>query len=273
MNRRLLVLALTVVIFGCGTDVEPTQPRQERATTDLGAVGYEHPLAKSRFAIGNDAHTEVNSLGMQRDVGSEGVFAFHLTTKGSKAVPNATSSAKQAPSFTGTGDEHAAAVKAYFVGAGLPVDQVARTDSQTVMSGGGTVGSGEESASVTAYVTSLIREVAGVSVPDSIAWARLNANQAAVEESVFWPALSSSVIADAQALVQIASDPAQLAAYRAKLPQGSGEGEVMIRHSAWSTVPFFASASYDVTVLPPQGGGYQRHFDVNGKEFRLPEEM
>jgi hypothetical protein len=111
-------------------------------------------------------------------------------------------------------------------------------------------------------------------VAESLAWAKMTTAGEADMESVFWPAIDMNVVNRAVALAQRLSDPAEHAAYLTKLPgQVYKDGGVVIHHSDSSihTTPT-AYVSYDVT-LSPEGHTTVRHFDENGNEFRLPQEI
>ena len=102
-----------------------------------------------------------------------------------------------------------------------------------------------------------------------MAWARFNAKDQLVRETVYWPAIPGQVLADAEALRTKLSDPAALAALEAHLPVGATGSRVVIRHRGMDNHrgSFGAAAVVDAV-----DGQVVRHFDANGQEERLPWE-
>jgi hypothetical protein len=91
-----------------------------QATTII--PGYAHAYEKSHFHIGGEAHpVSVGDSNLM--VGSEGAFIVH-PNGAVFAVPNGGSSAEAAPPLSTDVGTHNAAVKAYFLAAGLPSDQL-----------------------------------------------------------------------------------------------------------------------------------------------------
>lgn len=111
-------------------------------------------------------------------------------------------------------------------------------------------------------------------VPDSVAWARFNANDDVVAETVYWPPIPAAVLQEAESLKAAASAPAWAQTVADKLPKGAtGPGNVVIRHTSFAhRGAFWARAAYDVGY---KSGGFAvtRHFDAAGNEFKTPEEQ
>jgi len=258
--RTSLRQALTIVVDG----------GQSLPITTQG-TGYLHAFNNSRFQVGSNP-TILTQFGLQKVVGSDGVFGTVPETGWAMGIPNARAPSKSVAPLTSSGDVHNKMVVSYFVGAGLPAGQVGDVNAHAFMEGSG-VASGPQRAAAFAGFSSVIhRVVAGISVPDSFAWARFNADNNVVEESVYWPALPDAVISQATVLSASLANTAQLATYVSKLPPGLPPGEVVIRTSAGGdrTGGFFVAASYDVTALGEVGA--TRHFDANAAEFSLPNE-
>jgi hypothetical protein len=99
----------------------------------------------------------------------------------------------------------------------------------------------------------LVRSVDGINVGESVAYARLNSQDQSTSEGFYWPTIPADVVASARAFHAKLADPAELAAYKAKLPaDAQGDGVVNLHHtSSSSTSPFAAAATYD--VVPPAG--------------------
>src|SRR5580698_1072314 len=122
-------LSLVLLLGGsaCGSTQapEPTSLEQvARSQTALSAgvlPGYTHTLTNSRFRIGQGVSLEVNAPNLQRWRGSLGAFASDPTNGWSMALLDSGS-----PTGPYMLDETAqnAAVKAYFIAAGIPADQI-----------------------------------------------------------------------------------------------------------------------------------------------------
>jgi hypothetical protein len=179
--------------------------------------------------------------------------------------------------YTGDISSHEALVQKYFIGAGLPADQVGGVRTNVGATGTGALG-GERVTEQYFYSSIITRAVNGIPVDESHAWARLDVNGNVVAENVYWPALNASVISDAVALSQtVASTSPISATYLGSLPVPASVasiGKVVIHHSSeFVRTTFEDYACYDVQIVPSLGGGYVRHFDKNGAEIRLPQEL
>lgn len=274
---RVVVLAGCASLVACGTSPsEPTAPPLEGSSARLieegGTAGYVHTISHSRFAIGGNASPR-SEFGMQKMVGTDGVFATRPLTSLVVAMPNATAPCRKRPPLAGGPDAHNRAVQDYFVKAGLPADQILKVETYSAMSAGG-AGAELDSASLNGtlnhYFSVVTRQVNGIAVLDSFAWARINADGDVVSESVYWPPLSASVSTDAAALQHVVTDPATRPGFLAKISTDhpSDSGQIFIRHTPgeWDG-SFVAAASYDI-------GDRTRilHVRADGSQFTLPHE-
>jgi len=227
--------------------------------------GFSMPQKRSNFHLGSVQSVEQRA-GFERTIGSDGVFATFLSTGGSLAVSNAHSSILALGPFATSGTANNEAVKTYFIGRGLPVNQVARVAVVSEIAF-------EEHARergtprLNAYASSLVRVVDGFSVADSKATAKLKAGGEIALEQVWWPPFSRRAIRDARAIQSMLSDPHRRETYLASLPTQTKDGVVAVRHSGWHDQPFVVFAAYDV-----QDGQTRRHFDLYGNEIYLPKE-
>ena len=168
---------------------------------------------------------------------------------------------------------HNQMVQEYFVGAGLPADQIAGV--QTMYFGSATGAVGTSAQPVLESINSiLMRSVNGVPVVESIAWAKLTTTGEAVMEHVFWPPIDPSVVAQAASFTASLADSSQHAAFLARLPGTVyKERGVVIHHTDPSVhAAPVAYVAFDAQI-DPQGSAAMRHFDMNGVEFRLPQEQ
>lgn len=286
MNTKFahaLVATGCVLLSACSSPT-PELQQDEAAGTKSGLAAtpaaarlasYRHTASVSRFAVGrtNEYRTE---FGMQRVVGSMGVFAINEKTGMTLGIPNATAPTRARPPFSQDAARHNDEVRAYFLKAGLPPSQIARVSEQVAMQGGGR-DTGEEFnpslAQVDAYFSTVFRQAPnGVPLPDSYAWARINLDGDVVMESVYWPEIPAQVLANAETLRATLEDATKRAAFINKLPHDADSepaaGQVAIRHTSGSwDGAFEVRASYDVRV-----GTRIIHYDVNGSRFDLVEE-
>ena len=119
---------------------------------------------------------------------------------------------------------------------------------------------------------------------DSVAWARMHDSGEVMAEWVYWPAIPAAAVADAKKMHAMLGTDADRSAFIARLPPNLPEGNFVIRHSSASmSGPFEAFASYDVPERRPSYAPYgtevtnqavviMRHFDISGRERRLPQE-
>ena len=202
--------------------------------------------------------------------GTLGAFAVDVTNGHSAGVSNASS--PRGPYLLDAAAQ-GAAVRVYFMSAGIPQSQIGRINTGYVVQRAGPVGVTTPSKTVK-LMTTLTRVVNGITVVDSQASAVMTTNGATDWESVFWPPLDGDMVASAMAFAQRLRDPAMHAAFLAQLPGPVvHETGVVIRHSDGSVhATPVAFASFDATVDSFKGA-IDRHFDVNGVEFKLPQEQ
>jgi hypothetical protein len=164
---------------------------------------------------------------------------------------------------------HGAAVRSYFVGAGLPADQIGAVVPYATV--GASYGDDGPTAPTLLWYTSVIqRSVMDIKVVESIAYARFNSDGDAVEEGVYWPAIPGAVLRTALALKGRFADASSKSSYLKSLPGTPADGDVVIHHPPGSWTGKFSSiALVDVATGTAQG---PNHFDENGRRARLDYE-
>ena len=253
-----------------------------------GIPGYRHVPEKSRFFAGESLARikPAEENGFLKYRGANGVLAMDLKTGLTFAVQSISqdkSSRTPLPSAPPTpvpnAEEHNKRVVDYFVQSGLPRDQIGQVHANTYLSASGPTSQASfVQPRVDGYASILSRKAADFIVVDSTAWARMDAKGRVIDEWVFWPPLASKVIDDARRLNERLNGTDR-GAYLSKLPSTQKTGRVVIRHSSpFAGGDFLAVASYDVTeriesVERSRISVYVRHFDIDGREFRLPQEM
>lgn len=289
-HSRATVL-LTIFAAGCSAGaVEPTPADHSgaaittRQASQVGGgvlAGYVHTSAKSKFALGSTEYSRSES-GLTRTVGRFGAFATHPATGMVTAMSNADSPARGRPPLTGDVQAHNGAVRSYFVTAGLPIAQIESVREQVVMGGGGRdVGADPSPGSLGGarlegiFSTVFRRTPGGVPVVDSYAWARINVDGDVTMESVYWPELAESVVADADAFSAVLGDAGARAQFLARLAQHPREiredysrGQLKVHHSpgTWAGA-FEARAVYDIA-----DGDRIAHFDLSGQRVHFRHE-
>ena len=256
----------------CGNSPDEPQSRaSQQALAQAGTIqGYAHALPASKFRPG-PAPAQVSEFGFQKTVGAFGVFA---TRKSGWAVglPNADAPAVQRPPLVTSGEAHDKRVLSYFLAAGLPSSQVQRVNAHATVSQSGATETLHDlqaaSPTLEWYSSVISRAIQGIPVAESFAIARFNADDEVVSETVIWPAIPASVVADAVALRTRIQDQAQGAEFRGKLPPSlAGEqATVVIHHTpAPHDGAFVARASYD--TFAASGMRRLRQFDSAGSEL------
>ncbi len=274
----LLGLAgLLVLAAGCSSS-PPERPPGEAvagpAVTSASAgpiAGYRHTVDQSRFALG--ALLDVKSeMGLTKYVGEHGVFAVRNANGAVLAVPNADAPGRRGAGFAGSAEAHDARVRAYFVGAGIPEDQIHSVHVNTHGFGHAAAVGPFPKPEFADYDTVLLRAVGGIRVVDSVAWARLGADGDVVAEEVFWPEIPRDAVLSAERMRDELADPVRSRDLLARIGADRADVEVVLRHDA-STVDAapVARASFDVHVKSGSGA-YYRHLDDRLTEFRLAHE-
>jgi len=246
--RLLTAIVVAGLELNCSSP-PPTEHVQAAVQSTLpvpagGAAAYNHTLEHSRFAIGSGT-TVKDEFGMHKIVGDQGVFATRISGMVT-ALTNADSAARKG---TPIGDDasHNDAVRQYFVLAGLPEDQIESVQDFEVVSAPAAPGDPAPKRAVQFRYSMIKRQVQGISVPDSFAWARMNVDGTVVEEQVYWPMVPQSVVDAATAFSSHLADKATLASFEAQLVQYDSDKGVVIRHSPgeWDRA-FVVGAYYDV---------------------------
>jgi hypothetical protein len=258
------------------------------ATDAGGAVGYQHALKQSHFAMGKESRAVAES-GWSKQIGPEGAFAVSLHNGVAVAIPNAHSPQAQTTEYILDPERHSKEVFNYFVAAGIPRDQIAGVHAVTRLSSSGRRGEAHAALpKVESYVSVLERKIGDYPVPDSVAWAQLDKNGNVISEGVYWPAIPGRALQDARRMKEVLARKSDRTKFLAQLPSQLPPGRIAIRHSspAMQQGDFEAIASYDVVErrtavalgespqaeAASQGVTVVRHFDLEGKEKRLPQE-
>jgi hypothetical protein len=237
--------------------------------------GFAHGLAKSRFYPGGGQVLK-SEFGMVKTEGDQGVFSTQPSGM-VLAISNANADVRRKGQLHPGGPAaHDLAVRDYFLSVGLPASQIDKVESFPGMSRKFT----PEDAPNTGNLgwkhefnyTMVRRQIDGIPVPDSFAWARLNEDGSVIAESAYWPDIPASVVAKAKALNKVLSDgSSEGATYVAKV-NSKHVGRVVIHHTPgeWPKT-FVAAESYDV---PDDDNSRRptRHFDSEGKRSQLPHE-
>lgn len=263
--RHALFAFVLGTIAGCSEVPGEPESRAPQGATASSLSEYRHLFARSRFAIGPTT-TEKAELGIAKVVGEWGVFGTNQQTGMVLASPNADAPPVGREPLGGGPAAHNAAVKDYFVKAGLPEAEVSGVAIHTKASAGGTGLDPASSWKLDAYSSVLSREYDGVPVVDSYAWAQMNDLGEVVTESVYWPAIPQSVLVAASAFKKQLADPPASAAYFAKVPSN---GRLVIHHTpgVWEGT-FEATVSYDVSSF-----GKTTHYTAEGSVIALPQEL
>jgi hypothetical protein len=272
--KRAWPFAMLLVLCGCSSQNVPTTEIGhvlQSVTVDVGTQipGYVHDISRSRFRIGTNTLVELNGPTLKRWRGSLGAFAVDPSNGWSMALLDATSST--GPYITDEPTQRAA-VKAYFIDAGLPADQIGNVLA-TYRHSGSVPRSTSTPPQIDDITSVLTRIVNGIRVPESYAGAKMTTSGDVDMESVFWPPLDVSIVNAASSFAASMSDAQFHATFVAKLPETvHTEIGVVIHHtSLGSHSAPVAYVAYDA-ILDPSGSVALRHFDVNGAEFRLPQE-
>jgi hypothetical protein len=251
---------------GAAEGVPRPSPSVASTSTEVRA-GFVHGLDRSRFRVGSNA-SELDEFGAHKVVGAEGVFSVRPTGL-VIGLSNADAPTRAKPPLPGGSAAHDALVRSYFIDSGLPADQILDVSPYTVMSKVGRNGPDffAQATSKLEYQFSVIsRQIDGIRVDDSYAWARLDADGAAVLESVYWPEIPAQIVRDAVAFQTRLADDAGKRVFLAKVPR---EGSLVIHHTPGEWVgAFAATASYDVG----EEHGKVTHFDMEGRRLELPHE-
>ncbi len=221
-------------------------------------AGYAHSIAKSRFSTGSPVNTSIDSSGIERRMGPNGVVA--LFPNGFFAArPLPESPSKKAPPLTAHGDAHNAHVLAYFLEAGVPASQLGPVHANALMVATGSV-AGDREVQHLGFVSVVDRVIDGFRIEGSFAWAQFNASGDVVAETVWWPPVPAGLVQNAHALKVALTDST---GFSSRIPArfSAVPGEVVIHHAAPVGAGWYVATTVDY-ALP--GEKEVASFDSNG---------
>jgi len=211
--------------------------------------GYNHEFAKSRFETG-EIVSELDQFEMRKIVGTVGTFSTQLVSGAVVALPNVPFPDPAFGVFPGDADGQNAAVRSYFVNAGLPENQIASVSAYEA-------GLVRGDSILQGWWSVLNRAWDGIPIDDSIATAAFDANERSSAEQVYWPVIPGELLEEVRAFQDMLSDPSQRDAYIQKLPASSRDAVIVIRHTSW-----FWKGPFQATVCC-------RGHDLNGLCFDM----
>ncbi|MBX3200716.1 MAG: hypothetical protein KF850_28470 [Labilithrix sp.] len=265
---KIMIATVALLVFAGGCSTTPPEPKGNDSSEQkmlasgtsalsLGATsGFVRDMRTSMFDIGIQVDSVDTPL-LRRIVGSEGSVA--IWKNGYFAARLHSSTKVRRPMEDG--EEHNARVLSYFKDAGLPREQLGDVHAHATMEESGAAGATTAARRLITYTTIVTRQVLGVRVPESHAWAELDEHGSVVAEDVWWPDIPAHVVAELQTFAQQLSGVAR-ESYRTMLPSEvrTAQGELVIHHAVpIGTVPM--RVTYDV-----HDGERERSFDLNGRE-------
>lgn len=224
--------------------------------------------------MGRNVHSD-RRFEFDRWVGDEGVIAVgqHGVVM---SVPNADASSLVVAPYSNDASEHEARVLRYFIDAGIPQEQIGETHTNTMIKQEGFVtdlmNGSRPKPSLLGHYTVIDRQIDGIRIAGSHAWARFNANDEVVAEEVFWPELPGSLVDEAKNVKKT------LPAIADKMPRNFGdrikkdEGEVAIHHSPHFQTSFETFVSVDFQSDSLDSSAPERRFGADGIERRFAYE-
>lgn len=282
--KRLIYSALAIVLGG-GCAGPESAPQTTTVTTapltvsTSGGSEFRHTTSTSLFHTGEVVGSKSEG-GFEKLLGRDGVFAIEEANGWSLALPNGDSSAETVPPLTNNAEEHNARVVEYFRAAGLPASEFGGVHVNTMMRGGRAATGARTADKFVGYISVIQRRIQGIAVPDSFAWARFNAKGEVVAESVYWPAIPASTVAEAVRLQQHLAETTKQSAFVASLAASDptiaadATAEVTIHHSS-ATVHAAPVAVAAVDLMTGRQGDERRrvrHFSAAGTEIVLAHE-
>ena len=197
---------------------------------------------------------------MDKVVGSVGTFSTQLVSGAAVALPNVPFPDPAFGVYPGDADDQNAAVRSYFVTAGLPDDQIASVSADAT-------GLVRGQVVLAGWYSILNRGYDGVPIDDSMATAAFDASGRSSSEQVYWPEISADVLEQVRAFQKMLADPYQKAAYIEKLPASSRDAILVIRHTSW-----FWKGPFQAEVCCRGSSTIGLCFDMAGHPVHLPDE-
>lgn len=284
---RLVECAGLVVSLctACGASVDEPAPPTARLQQAASAAadfypGYIHNAENSSFDptstadLGLPLATTVavrsyTELGFERVEGPRGISSHNPQTGFAGATPSADVLRVVKP-FGATLEEHHSKVREYFVGAGLPSDQIRTVSGGAQVEEIGAVGDPARITRPVSYTSVITRSILGVPVYGSGAVASLADSGQAISEAVFWPSIPTGPVTEAAAWKAGFTGDA-VVAFRAKLPPdidwSQADARVVVVHQSarWT------GAAYARAVLHVSTPEKVYRFLQDGTEFTRPE--
>jgi hypothetical protein len=162
--------------------------------------------------------------------------------------------------YPGDADAQNAAVRLYFVTAGLPEEQI-----ESVSADATGVVHGQDV--LAGWYSILSRGYNGVPIDDSMATAALEASGRSDFEQVYWPEISDDVLEQVRTFQELLADPLQRAAYVQKLPASSRDAILVIHHTSW-----FWKGPFEAVACCRGSIAIGFCFDISGHPVHLLDE-
>jgi hypothetical protein len=272
MRHLPMFLAVLGVTAGCANGIQPDEGRRVSGKLSADPIsGYKHSFDKSLVKLGSIS-SRISDQGFSKVIGSDGVFAVDEINGFAESVPNPEAIARRPP-YPGTAADHHARTAQYFLIAGLPSDQIGVIQVHTAMRGGQSVTGQRTPDQFLGYYSIIGRQILGVPVSESFAWARFNVDGDVVEEAVFWPELPGQLKTDVQSFLDVTANVDRSDALKANIEKGApghgkAPGRIVIHHqNATDRAAPFSRVLYDVTL--PGERQRTRRFDMSGAEVVL----
>jgi hypothetical protein len=279
MKNGLSIALVLLASAGCSNAAERDDDGFGRTTTVQTRValaqsfpGFRMLPQRTHFPLEKAVQEETS--GMTKLTAANGVFAV-LRSGMTFGTPNSDAPSRAKPALTSDAAAHNARVLAYFSAAGLPSEQIAGVQAHATMHQALDPTKPQPdytSKPVFDWYSSVIsRQIEGVKVLGSFAWARFNVDEEVVSEGSYWPEVPVEVLERAHAF----QDVVAAGGFQAKLPQSfaSQSGEVVIHHTP-GDLPLELKfvVAYDVERSLDHGMSRAIHFDESGKELVLEHE-
>jgi hypothetical protein len=278
MRRAPIVALAAIVCAGCTSVPEPDDTASVSRTGPLELsketfVGFRLG-AMPQMSLGPSARSSREN-GLFKISGEHAVLGQDEANGATMLVPNA-DAPKRRP-FGASLEEHGEAVREFYLAAGLDATQV--SSAQGLVGGSRSARSADDvpiEVGPVEYYSVLNRQIEGIPVPDSFAWAQLAEDGTVIAAGAYWPPIPKTKVLEAKAFAARIASPVEGAQYMRNLPpiESAGPpGQVSVRHSSFAQPELEPYVVYDIVTLVGVGRtSVTRHFDANGAEVRLPQE-
>lgn len=261
------VAIISLFAISCNNRIaEPTQNYKQRSSKiEISTIdGIKPSMDNCKFAAGGLVSFDEKNADGERFQFEHGIFVIRpnghqMLSLDADAPGRETESVKNP-------NQANEMLRSYLENRGAAKEQIGTFHVTTIKSG---TGEKEEAITETfeGYVSHVQRQIEGIPVADSIAWVKFRQDGTTVAESIYWPAIPKSILAEVATFKKYLAESEALNKSINKYNQAGG---LTIHHTPIAnSSEFRALVTFDV-ISSEKSRPRIINLDINGQDIKLP---